>query len=90
MTEDEQNAIAASVGAHEQAIAVLLALHLKGMTQEQRAYLKRLIAQPPQPIPGLTIPDVGMADDVAGLLIGYKDAMNRLFDAAIAIAERRP
>lgn len=86
MTEDEQNKIAATLGAHENVLALLLAYRLKGLSEDQMDVIQKAMADAPILPSGFVAPDIGMADDLAGLTQDYQEAMKRLFLSARAKA----
>lgn len=89
MDSETQNTLAAVVMAHEQTIATLLAFYFKKLSPEQRASIEESMATPPD-ITGLFADydlDIGTHDDIAGLAMLYRDAMNRVHKRALAITD---
>jgi hypothetical protein len=89
MDSEAQNTIAATMMAHEMALATLLAFYFKKLSDEQRRSIEESMATPPD-ITGLFAEydlDIGTHDDIAGLAMLYRDAMNRVHKRALAIAD---
>jgi hypothetical protein len=89
MDSEAQNTIAATMMAHEQALATLLAFYFRKLSPEQRASIEESMQAPPD-MSGLFADydlDIGTHDDLAGLAMLYRDAMNRVHKRALQIAD---
>jgi hypothetical protein len=88
MTQDEQNSIIANLMAQQKLIAWLLSDYVRRMSPEQRTAIKQAMDAPPQtglpPDLDLNIDD---ADQLAGMAISHRDAVNRMFLLAESFAD---
>lgn len=90
MTEDEQNAIAATLTAHEHMIAFLLAKYVQRMSPDQRDAIEIAMKGPPSvDFSALLNMDKGDAGRLASVAIAHQDAINRVFQAAASLADGR-
>lgn len=84
MSDEGHNKLAAKLVAHERLLGLLLAPMVKGLTQAQRDILLTVLSEPA----GITAfgpdIDIGTADDLAGLAMHYREAIQRVFNLALS------
>lgn len=79
----EHNKLASKLVAHERMLAHLFSPQLKGLSAAQLKTLEDALSAPPtMPSFGDGI-DIGTADDLAGMVLDYRDAMTRIFRLAL-------
>lgn len=90
MTEDEQNAIAATLTAHEHMIAFLLAKYVHRMSSDQRDAIEIAMKSPPD-VDFTSLLNMHGADAgrLAAVAVAHQDAINRVFRAAASLADGR-
>ena len=91
MTPEEQNKIAATLAAHENVLAIILSYRLEKLSPDERRGLMEIMNSSPDHglMPkGLNL-DIDAADELAGLALEYRDAINRLYGLALAKVEGR-
>jgi hypothetical protein len=86
MTQDEQSKLASTVAAHEAILSILLSQFLSNIPPRQRAELiDALTTTSSEAGPGIHLTDdIGLADQIAGLLQGHKEAVARIVKSAMA------
>ena len=90
MSGDEQRKTAATLGAHDALLSVLLADYLARRTPDQRAAIKASLHAPSDiaPPPKLT-EDLDVADQLAGMMLDLNDATRRIIRAAFTRLEKQ-
>lgn len=82
---EEMNLLVAKIAAHERILTLLLSDRLKRLSEGDQIDLKAAIAPD-----GVTPPasdDIGMADDMAGRTIVYRDTVTKILRSAQEIAD---